>query len=57
MSEEQKLLQKFISQYEDHLLRERAIHRLTDSYFKTGQYQNVINTLRLSSDLDGTRWR
>lgn len=49
LSEEQKLLQKFISQYGDHLLRERAIHRLTDSYFKTGQYQNVINTLRLSS--------
>lgn len=49
LNEEQKLLQKFISQYGDHLLRERAIHRLGDSYFKTGQYQNTINTLRLSS--------
>jgi soluble lytic murein transglycosylase len=47
--EEQRLLQKFISQYGDHLLRERAIHRLSDSYFKTGQYQNVINTMRLLS--------
>jgi len=46
-SEEQKLLQKFTSQYGDHLLRERAIHRLSDSYFKTGQYQNAIDTLRL----------
>ncbi|HKQ79963.1 MAG TPA: transglycosylase SLT domain-containing protein [Blastocatellia bacterium] len=45
-SEEQKLLQKFISQYGDHLLRERAIERLSDSYFKTGQYQNTIDTLR-----------
>ncbi|MGE0130720.1 MAG: transglycosylase SLT domain-containing protein [Blastocatellales bacterium] len=49
LSEEQKLLQKFISQYGDHLLRERVIQRLSDSYFKTGQYQNVINTLRLLS--------
>lgn len=47
--EEQRLLQKFISQYGDHLLRERAIQRLSDSYFKTGQYQNVINTMRLLS--------
>src|SRR5262245_4653779 len=45
-AEEQKLLQKFISQYGDHLLRERAIDRLSDSYFKTGQYQNTIDALR-----------
>src|SRR5215510_9398694 len=45
--EEQKLLEKFISQYNDHLLRERAIERLGDSYFKTGHYQNAIDTLRL----------
>src|SRR5215813_8499431 len=35
--EEQNLLQKFISQYGDHLLRERAIERLGESYFKIGQ--------------------
>ncbi len=46
-AEEQKLLQKFISQYGDHLLRERAIERLCDSYFKSRQYQNTIDTLRL----------
>ncbi|MGH9768641.1 MAG: tetratricopeptide repeat protein, partial [Blastocatellia bacterium] len=45
--DEQKLLQKFISQHGDHLLRERAIERLGDSYFKSGQYQDAINTLRL----------
>jgi soluble lytic murein transglycosylase len=47
LSEEQKLLQRFIAQYSDHLLRERAIWRLSESYFKTGEYQNTINTLRL----------
>ncbi|MGH9753863.1 MAG: transglycosylase SLT domain-containing protein, partial [Blastocatellia bacterium] len=45
--EEQKLLRKFISQRIDHLLRERAIERLSDSYFKTGQYQDAIDMLRL----------
>lgn len=45
--EEQKLLSKFISQPNDHLLRERAIERLADNYFKTGQRQNAIDTLRL----------
>ncbi|MGH9936708.1 MAG: tetratricopeptide repeat protein, partial [Blastocatellia bacterium] len=45
--EEQKLLRKFISQYGDHLLRERAIRRLSDSYFKTGQYQDALDTMRL----------
>jgi TolA-binding protein len=47
LAEEQKLLQKFISQYGDHLLRERAIDRLSDGYFRTGQYQNTIDALRL----------
>jgi soluble lytic murein transglycosylase len=46
-SEEQKLLGKFISRDGDHLLRDRAIERLADSYFKTGQYQNVIDTIQL----------
>jgi soluble lytic murein transglycosylase len=46
-SDEQKLLDRFISQNGDHLLRERAIKRLSESYFKSGQYQNAINTLRL----------
>jgi soluble lytic murein transglycosylase len=45
--EEQRLLRRFVSQHPDHLLRERAIQRLSDSYFKTGQYQNTINALRL----------
>jgi len=45
--EEQNLLQKFISQYGDHLLRERAIERLGESYFKIGQHQKTIDTLRL----------
>jgi tetratricopeptide (TPR) repeat protein len=45
--EEQKLLGKFISQSADHPLRERAIERLADSYFKTGQYQYAIDTLQL----------
>src|SRR5262245_9176105 len=44
--EEQKLLGKFISQRVDHPLRERAIERLADSYFKTGQYQYAIDTLQ-----------
>ncbi|MFN0086289.1 MAG: transglycosylase SLT domain-containing protein [Blastocatellia bacterium] len=46
--EEQRLLQRFISQHTDHLFRERAIRRLADSYFRTGQYQNVINTHRMT---------
>ncbi len=49
LAEEQKLLQRFVSQHADHLLRERAIWRLSESYFKTGQYQNTINGLRLLS--------
>ncbi len=49
LAEEQKLLQRFVAQHADHLLRERAIWRLSESYFKTGQYQDAINTLRLLS--------
>ncbi|MCI0336952.1 MAG: transglycosylase SLT domain-containing protein, partial [Acidobacteria bacterium] len=49
LSEEQKLLQKFTSQYSDHLLRDRAIQRLSESYFETASYQEVINTLRMLS--------
>jgi soluble lytic murein transglycosylase-like protein len=48
-AEEQKLLQKFISQFSDHLLRERAIERLSESYFKTANYRAAIDTLRLLS--------
>jgi soluble lytic murein transglycosylase len=45
-SEEQLLLGKFISQRGDHPLRDRAIERLGDSYFKTGQYQNAIDIMQ-----------
>ncbi|MDX2031892.1 MAG: transglycosylase SLT domain-containing protein [Blastocatellia bacterium] len=45
-AEEQRLLQRFLTQPPDHLLRERAIRRLADSYFRARQYQNVINTHR-----------
>src|SRR5262245_18630688 len=45
--EEQKLLRKFISHRDDNPLRERAIERLVDNCFKTGQYQDAIDTLRL----------
>jgi soluble lytic murein transglycosylase len=48
-SEEQILLRKFILLHQNHLLRERAIQRLTESFFETGQYQQVINTLRMLS--------
>lgn len=44
--EEQRLLQRFITQHADHLLRERAIQRLSDSYFNSRQYQAAINTLK-----------
>ncbi|HEV2663525.1 MAG TPA: transglycosylase SLT domain-containing protein [Blastocatellia bacterium] len=46
--QEQKLLGKFIAERGDHPLRERAIERLADSFIKTGQYQNAIDTLQLS---------
>jgi soluble lytic murein transglycosylase len=44
--EEQKLLQKYVAQHGDQLLRDRVNQRLSDSYFQSGQYQNAINTLR-----------
>ncbi len=44
--EEQKLLREFISRGGDHLLRERAIERLADSYLKTSQYRSAIGALR-----------
>jgi soluble lytic murein transglycosylase len=50
--EEQNLLGKFISQRGDHPLRERAIERLADIYFKTGQYQSAIDTLQSLPRLD-----
>src|SRR5690349_16887003 len=36
--EEQRLLQKFLSQYSDHLYRDRAVQRLAESYYRAGQY-------------------
>ena len=45
--EEQRLLSRFISQFPDHLFRDRAIQRLADSQFRRGQYQNAIASLRL----------
>ncbi|HEY8459030.1 MAG TPA: transglycosylase SLT domain-containing protein, partial [Blastocatellia bacterium] len=47
-SEEQKLLEKFIARRSDHPLRDRAIERLGDSYFKTGQYQKAIDAMQLA---------
>jgi soluble lytic murein transglycosylase len=44
--EEQRLLQKFLSQYSDHLYRDRAVQRLAESYYRAGQYQGVIGLLR-----------
>jgi len=44
--EEQRLLQKFLAQYGDHLYRERAAQRLSESYFRAGQYQAVLSLLR-----------
>jgi tetratricopeptide (TPR) repeat protein len=45
--EEQKLLGKFISQHGDNPQRGRAIERLSDSYFKTRQYQKAIDAMQL----------
>jgi soluble lytic murein transglycosylase-like protein/TolA-binding protein len=47
LSEEQAALQKMITQFPDHLWRERATLRLSESYFKTGNYQAALTTLRL----------
>lgn len=49
LNEEQKLLTRFIAQHGDHLWREQAIMRLSDSYSRSGQPQAVINTLRMLS--------
>lgn len=46
LSDEQTALQKLISQYPDHLWRERALRRLSESYFHSGNYQAVLTTLR-----------
>lgn len=47
--EEQRLLQKMISQFADHLWKDRAVTRLAESYFRSGQYQSVVNLLRGSA--------
>ena len=44
--EEQRLLLKMLSQFGDHLRRDRAMTRLAESYFKSGQYVSVVNLLR-----------
>ena len=50
--EEQRLLERLLSQHSGFLHREGAIQRLGASYLRTGKYQNVISTL---SPLAGTR--
>ncbi|MGH9802001.1 MAG: tetratricopeptide repeat protein, partial [Blastocatellia bacterium] len=47
--EEQWLLLKLLNLFPDHLWRDRAVTRLADSYFKSGQYATVINLLRGSA--------
>jgi len=44
--EEQRLLQKFLSQDPAHLYRDRAVQRLAESDYRAGQYQSVIGLLR-----------
>ncbi len=46
LNEEQAALQKLTAQFPDHLWRERAVRRLSESYFRSGNYQAVIATLR-----------
>lgn len=46
LSEEQTALQKLIAQFPDYLGRARAIQRLSESQFQSGNYQAVITTLR-----------
>jgi soluble lytic murein transglycosylase len=48
-NDEQILLQKLISQHSDNLLRDRAVRRLSESFFKTGQYQAAISILKTSN--------
>ena len=43
---EQALLRKLIEQFPNHLLRERAAERLSESYSKAGQHQEAIAALR-----------
>lgn len=49
-NDEQKVLRKFVTQYPSHLLHERALDVLTDSYFKTGNYEDAIWALRQKTD-------
>jgi soluble lytic murein transglycosylase len=51
-AEEQTLLQRFTTEHPAHLLRARALERLSASYFRTGQYQAAITALKA---LSGTR--
>lgn len=44
--EEQRLLKQMIGQFGDHLWRDRTVTRLAESFFKSGQYQSVVNLLR-----------
>lgn len=46
LKEEQRVLQKMISQHADHLLRDRAVLRLAESFFRSGQYQSVVGLLK-----------
>ncbi len=46
LNEEQAALQKLTAQFSDHLWRERAVRRLSESYFRSGNYQAVMATLR-----------
>lgn len=46
LTEEQAALQKLTTQYPDHLWRERALRRLSESYFHSNNYQAVLTTLR-----------
>ncbi|HZS04886.1 MAG TPA: tetratricopeptide repeat protein [Blastocatellia bacterium] len=52
LKEEQVQLQRLVAQYPGWLNRERALQRLGASYFKSGQYQQVITTL---AQISGTR--
>ncbi len=46
LKEEQRLLLKMLNQFSDHLWQDRAVTRLAESYFKSGQYASVVNLLR-----------
>lgn len=51
LKEEQRLLLKMLNQFGDHLWRDRAMTRLAESYFKSGQYQSVINLLKSAAPI------